>query len=87
MMRPLWTWQRWMAAATPKVFQDRLSAFASNEGPRQPRIEPPGEEIVDQGLDEPCSPSPPRTARTCLSLRRRSPPSGLADMQTVDLDD
>ena len=21
MLRPLWTWQRWMAAATPKVFR------------------------------------------------------------------
>ena len=29
MLRPLWTWQRWMAAATPKVFRIALlSAFA-----------------------------------------------------------
>ena len=24
MLRPLWTWQRWMAAATPKVFRIAL---------------------------------------------------------------
>ena len=82
MLRPLWTWQRWMAAATPKVHSDRFAErlrAIDDEQPGQRRIEPPGEEIVEQGLDDDmCSPSPPRprpghACRRCH--RRRSPPS------------
>ena len=55
MLRPLWTWQRWMAAATPKVFRIALlSAFAPSTMNSRGSLgsSPLGEEIVDQGLDD-----------------------------------
>ena len=72
MLRPLWTWQRWMAAAITEGVSDRFAECLraiDDEQPRQRRIEPPGEEIVDQGLDDDRveSVAPSTTARTCLS--------------------
>ena len=95
MLRPLWTWQRWMAAATPKVFRIALlSAFAPStmNSPRQRRIEPPGEEIVDQGLDDdrvlrrPLDHGQDMLVAVAIDADRRHQDM-VADMQTVDLDD
>ena len=49
-------------------FAERLRAI-DDEQPGQRRIEPPGEEIVEQGLDDDSlfSVAPSTTARTCLS--------------------
>ena len=55
MLRPLWTWQRWMAAATPKVFRIALlSAFAPSTMNSRGSLgsSPLAREIVDQGLDD-----------------------------------
>ena len=88
----LWTWQRSMAAATPKVFGRFAIAFApSTMNSRQRRIEPPGEEIGEQGrTTDKCSPSPTSTtAEACRRCHRqdRRHQDMVADMQSVDLDD
>ena len=81
MLRPLWTWQRWMAAATPKVFRiallsARTAAAVSDRAPwRGDCRSRPGR--------RPCSPSPPRP-RPCLSPLPSTPHQDMvADMQTV----
>ncbi len=55
MLRPLWTWQSWMAAATPKVLRIALlSAFAPSTINNRGTVgsSPPADEIVEQGLDD-----------------------------------
>ena len=95
MLRPLWTWQRWMAGATPKVLRIALlSAFAPSTMNSRGSV---GSSPLARRLSSKAwtttvfSVAPSTTARTCLSplpstLDRRHQDM-VADMQTVDLDD
>ena len=54
MLRALWIWQRWIAAALPKLradgFRQGLRAIHDEE-PGHRRVEPTLDEIIDQRLD------------------------------------
>ena len=94
MLRPLWTWQRWMAAATPKVLRIALlSAFAPSTMNSRGSV---GSSPLARRLSSKAwtttvfSVAPSTTARTCLSPAidaDRRHQDMVADMQTVDLDD
>ena len=72
-------------------FAECLPAI-DDEQPRQCRIEPPGEEIVDQGLDgdrvlrRPLDHGQDMLVAVAIDADRRHQDM-VADMQTVDLDD
>ena len=72
-------------------FAERLRAI-DDEQPRQCRIEPPGEEIVEQGLDDdsvlrrPLDHGQDMLVAVAIDADRRHQDM-VADMQTVDLDD
>ena len=72
-------------------FAECLRAI-DDEQPRQRRIEPPGEEIVDQGLDDdrvlrrPLDHGQDMLVAVAIDADRRHQDM-VADMQTVDLDD
>ena len=95
---PMWTWQRLRMAANhtegtlrTRSIAERLRAI-DDEQPGQRRIEPPGEEIVDQGLDDdrvlrrPLDHGQDMLVAVAIDADRRHQDM-VADMQTVDLDD
>ena len=95
MLRPLWTWQRWMAAATPKVFRIALlSAFAPSTMNSRGSV---GSSPLARRLSIKAwtttvfSVAPSTTARDMLVAvaidADRRHQDMVADMQTVDLDD
>ena len=95
MLRPLWTWQRWMAAATPKVFRIALlSAFAPSTMNSRGSVgsSPLARRLSIKAwtttvfLRRPLDHGQDMLVAVAIDADRRHQDM-VADMQTVDLDD